>query len=897
MRKRMKQFLAFLLISVLMLNGLSAMGPFVVKAAEVDNKVLNVKVVNENGEPVANVPLFLEADSEYGENVKLGKTDADGKYSYALQYEWDKYYLKPVATSGFSCEEPAVVFVGADEEWSSIIETVNGEPYTGEVVLVVTGEEIVTDPGITKFEIDSTIFPDDEFRRYILENIDTNEDGKLQDKEIEAATDIDFDYGTYWVMDLTGIECLENLESLNCAFNGITSLDLSANANLTYLDCSYNEELTSLDVTKNVKLEELHCYETPIEVLDVTNNTELVRLDCNKTNISTIDVSNCTKLFALNVEYTNLTSIDISKNTEIYETYISFTDIAEFDISNNPKMGQIRFEETKVTSMDFSKNPELACVRCSNTAIEELDFSNNPNMYEIYCFGTEIDTLDLANMPGLNAVECYNTKITSLDVTNNPELVGLACGNTGITVLDVTNNPELLRLECNDTQIKNLDLSNNKKLTSLNVSNTAIAEMEYFDASGFAALEELYCNNAGMKSLNLEENIALYSLDCGNNSLTSLDLSGVYLWYLNTVSPQAAETGAVLKDGKLVLDMGAVVPDITKVVIPESDAYAYNAKTGVVTFETVETAKLKYTYDHGNPYGVDPMEVTLSVYEVPAAVSSAKAVLSGGHNDVKFTWSDSVDADGYLVSYKKASAKTWSKAVDTTNLSYVKKDLAANTKYNFKVVPYKLYGEEKIYDNAQAKVVTITTKKNVKAPATMKVNLSGDYNDVKISWSKVSGADGYYVSMKKTGDTSFTRIAATTKLSFVKKNLADGVKYTFNVVPYYKKGDTKVKAFYSKTASITTLKKLSVPKVTKVSAKKVKVSWTNIEGETGYQISRSTKKAKTNIVNTFKTTTGKTKTLTVKKGTKYYYKVRAYKTVDGKKIYGPWSNVKAYTLK
>ena len=30
---------------------------------------------------------------------------------------------------------------------------------------------------------------------------------------------------------------------------------------------------------------------------------------------------------------------------------------------------------------------------------------------------------------------------------------------------------------------------------------------------------------------------------------------------------------------------------------------------------------------------------------------------------------------------------------------------------------------------------------------------------------------------------------------------------------------------------------------------------------------------------------------------KYYYKIRAYKTVDGKKIFGPWSNVKAYTLK
>ena len=264
---------------------------------------------------------------------------------------------------------------------------------------------------------------------------------------------------------------------------------------------------------------------------------------------------------------------------------------------------------------------------------------------------------------------------------------------------------------------------------------------------------------------------------------------------------------------------------------------------------------------------------------------------------MKFSWSKAAGADGYFVYYKKAAAEKWSDAVSTTALSYVKKDLAANVKYNFKVIPYKVVDGQKLYDETQYKVVSITTKKNVKAPATMKVNLSGGYDDVKISWSKVTGAAGYYVSMKKAGAKTFTRIATTTNLSFVKKNLADGVKYTFQVAPYYKNGTEKVRGFYSKTAVITTLKKLAVPTLTKISSTKVKVSWTNIAGETGYQISRSTKKTGTNIVSTIATTTGKTKTLTVKKGTKYYYKVRAYKTVNGKKIFGPWSNVKAYTLK
>lgn len=44
----------------------------------------------------------------------------------------------------------------------------------------------------------------------------------------------------------------------------------------------------------------------------------------------------------------------------------------------------------------------------------------------------------------------------------------------------------------------------------------------------------------------------------------------------------------------------------------------------------------------------------------------------------------------------------------------------------------------------------------------------------------------------------------------------------------------------------------------------------------------------------YKTTTGTSKLVRAIKGKGYYYKVRAYKEVNGRKIYGPWSNVKYY---
>lgn len=201
------------------------------------------------------------------------------------------------------------------------------------------------------------------------------------------------------------------------------------------------------------------------------------------------------------------------------------------------------------------------------------------------------------------------------------------------------------------------------------------------------------------------------------------------------------------------------------------------------------------------------------------------------------------------------------------------------------------------YEGTVTRTFTIA-KPVVAAQKTASVKLYG-YDDIKVSWSsqKVAGATvKYKVQMKKSGGNWVTLASASTKTSYSKANLIDGAKYYFKVTPYVTvNGKT-----YSGTAKISnaiyTLKKVSKPTVSK-SGTKVKVKWTNINGETGYQISKSTKKTGTNIVKTVKSSTAKYTTVSATKGKTYYYKVRAYKTVDGKKIYGPWSNVKSYKRK
>ena len=181
------------------------------------------------------------------------------------------------------------------------------------------------------------------------------------------------------------------------------------------------------------------------------------------------------------------------------------------------------------------------------------------------------------------------------------------------------------------------------------------------------------------------------------------------------------------------------------------------------------------------------------------------------------------------------------------------------------------------------------------APKSYTVKLYG-HDDVKLSWSKSTGAEGYAVYYKKSGDDSYTYYGSTTKDYIKIKNLTDGKKYYFKLAPYcaidgsnyYKDYDTK---------SIYTLKKVSTPKIKKASSSKIKISWTNISGESGYQIYRSTKK--NSGYKKFETASYKYSSVTVKttKNKTYYYKIRAYKKYDDEKVYGPWSEPVKYKLK
>ena len=210
------------------------------------------------------------------------------------------------------------------------------------------------------------------------------------------------------------------------------------------------------------------------------------------------------------------------------------------------------------------------------------------------------------------------------------------------------------------------------------------------------------------------------------------------------------------------------------------------------------------------------------------------------------------------------------------------KALKENVKdeYNFKI------DELKSADTKPKKVTGLKAKKQTTTSITL-------------NWSKASGATGYEVYKYNSSKKKWEKVGSTTKTSYTVKKLKAGTKYKFKVRAY--KTVNKKKYYGSYSSELQTATKTSTPKITSVTtgSKKANLKWKKVSGATGYEIYMATSKnGKYSKVKTItKSSTVKYSKTKLKKNKKYYFKVRTYKTVNGKKIYSSYSTVKSIKIK
>lgn len=325
-----------------------------------------------------------------------------------------------------------------------------------------------------------------------------------------------------------------------------------------------------------------------------------------------------------------------------------------------------------------------------------------------------------------------------------------------------------------------------------------------------------------------------------------------------------------LDQTEYVYDGQAKEPEVTvkngdEVVAADEYTVEYKNNTDAGTATVAVTGKGILTGNKEVTFTIAPaeQEVTVPVSSFTKTEGDAAFALNAsGREGAVLTYSSSdakivsVDAEGNVTPLKagtatitaKASAKNYKDATASVNVTVIKK-----------VLNVKKTSVTKTEGN---KAFSLGVKTNVKATVTYKTS------NKNVATVDKKGK----VTVKGPGRAVIT---VTGKAS---GRATETVKITVTVKP-----SAKLSA-----------------KATALKGKKAQVTWKRNKKATGYQIVVATDKSFKNVVKTVnikKNKTVKTSVKGLKKGKKYYVRVRSYKKASGGNVYSSWSKAKPVKAK
>ncbi len=402
------------------------------------------------------------------------------------------------------------------------------------------------------------------------------------------------------------------------------------------------------------------------------------------------------------------------------------------------------------------------------------------------CAHNKLQFLDITKLTKLKSIDVSYNDLTELTAGKDNVLEHVDCSDNNLSALNLASMTTVLTLDCSDNEITTLNIAGLYQLKTLDCSNNALTALA---VEGLVALEKLYANGNAILSLDVSTLKALNVLECRKSELT-LPVEAIGESFCGVVLPT-----------------GAAKPSNI------SDSGTYDETTRGIVWDKIKGVPAKITYT----YAVTgkAQNVTVTIY--------------------------------------------------TDKTSFVEKAV------------------------------------KVGGVGTLTVSSTG-YNKVKLAWNGADGASGYrvYRSSSKTGKfTKIKTITSSSKVTYTNSGISCGTTYYYKVRAYRVIDGNYYWGAYSSVVSGKPVP--AAPggvSIGKASKKYVKVSWNKVSGADGYRVYRSTSKtsgfSKIKTVKSGATISCKKKTTRYKK---YYYKVRAYKTVNGKKVWGKYSAVKGKTLK
>lgn len=345
--------------------------------------------------------------------------------------------------------------------------------------------------------------------------------------------------------------------------------------------------------------------------------------------------------------------------------------------------------------------------------------------------------------------------------------------------------------------------------------------------------------------------------------------------------------------------------------IPNQIYQGYDVSPSVTVTNggTVLTEGTDYTVSYQNNSSVGTATVNVfgaGIYDgyinltktfniVPDTVKNMQ-ISKAGTNTVDLSWSPVSGADGYTVQIFKNGK--WVSVGNFVGTSAQISGLLPGSVNYVHIAAYASSNGKTYIGNYNTAVKIETTVGAINPRVSAYAN-----NFVTLTWNKQTAANGYEVFKYDASSKKYVlykNITNPNTNTCKVTGLASNKKYYFKVRAYQIDDSEKTYApFGAVVSQYTSIAKPKLNSAKSTSKKKIKASWSKVGGASGYQVMWSTYK---NFSKNYKTKSVKakysSKTVTTAQSKKTYYVcVRAYKTINGKKVYSQWSSTKKVKTK
>ena len=263
-----------------------------------------------------------------------------------------------------------------------------------------------------------------------------------------------------------------------------------------------------------------------------------------------------------------------------------------------------------------------------------------------------------------------------------------------------------------------------------------------------------------------------------------------------------------------------------------------------------------------------------------------------------FTWGAVAGVDGYEVTVT-GKQDDYSLSTTVASNSVLVDGVTCGYDYECAVRAYSVVAGETLY-SAWSNTITMTPTSPT--PKDFKATASSTKYTVTMTWTPEPLADGYILqrsTKKDSGYEQITRLTDKNASSYTNTLTAAAVgqTYYYRICSYVDAMGVLNQSPFTTPAKVSLKPATTTLKLLNASPTSITLNWTKLDGVDGYNVYRSLKPDTdyTLVKRVGKNTTVKWKNKNLVMGTLYYYKVCAYRIVNGKTIQGEFSNVACLT--